>query len=182
MMISFKSKITIKLLDYYFLNPDASHYINELAHILEVDPKNLHRKLVELENEGLFFSEFHGKERFFCLNKNFALLSQYKDIFAKTLGIEHKLRKIVSSNTKIKKAFIFGSYAKNTMDAESDVDLFLVGSHQALDLQKRVYNIEKETGREINVVNMGVDEFERKQKKDFFVREVLKDKIIELKK
>ncbi|MCX5667712.1 MAG: hypothetical protein NTY34_05330 [Candidatus Omnitrophica bacterium] len=39
-MISLRSKVAIKLLDYYFLNPEAQVYINELARILELDPKN----------------------------------------------------------------------------------------------------------------------------------------------
>jgi len=63
-MISLRSKITIKLLDYYFLNPNAQVYINELARILEIDPKNTETKLKELEMEGLFKSEFRGKQRY----------------------------------------------------------------------------------------------------------------------
>ena len=48
-MISLRSKVAVKLLDYYFLNPEAQHYINELARILELDPKNTETKLKEFE-------------------------------------------------------------------------------------------------------------------------------------
>lgn len=182
MMITFKSKITIKVLDYYFLNPNSSHYVNELAHILKIDPKNLHRKLIEFEKEGLFLSQFRGKQRYFFLNKKYALLPQYQEIFMKTLGIGHKLRKAVNSDPKIKKAYIFGSYTESPMDAESDIDLFVIGNQGAVDLQKKVYTIEKETGREINIISMDADGFERKQKKDIFVKGILRGKIIDLKK
>ena len=63
-MISFKSKIANKILNYYFNNPDTRCYVNELAKKLDLDPKNLHRKLEELEKEGIFKSEFRGKERY----------------------------------------------------------------------------------------------------------------------
>ncbi|MFH1710456.1 MAG: winged helix-turn-helix domain-containing protein [bacterium] len=98
-MVSLRSKITIKLLNYYFLNKGASNYINELAKILEVDPKNLYRKLNELEKEGLFESEFRGKQRYYRLSRNFPLLEQYKDIFEQTCGIaDGKKKRIVADD------------------------------------------------------------------------------------
>ena len=48
-MISFRSKVTIKVLDYFFINPDEKHYINELAKMFSLDPKNVDVKLKELE-------------------------------------------------------------------------------------------------------------------------------------
>ena len=91
-MISFKSKVTIAILNYYFLNQDARHYINELAKILGLDPKNVYRKLTELEKEGLFRSEFRGKERYFFLAKDYSLLENYRQIFLKTYGLEDQLK------------------------------------------------------------------------------------------
>ncbi|NQU16854.1 MAG: nucleotidyltransferase domain-containing protein [Candidatus Saganbacteria bacterium] len=172
-MISFKSKITIKILDYYFLNPDTEHYTNELAKALELDPKNLHRKLEELEKEGLFKSEFRGKERYFSLNKKFALLDHYKQIFLKTFGLEHKLNKIAVEIAGIKEAYIFGSYAKEKMDSSSDIDLLIIGSHSILELQKKINTLQKETGREFNVVNLSGAEYAEK-KKDQFIKNIFK--------
>jgi hypothetical protein len=39
-IISLLSKGAIKLPDYYFLNPEAQVYIDELARIPELDPMN----------------------------------------------------------------------------------------------------------------------------------------------
>ena len=55
-MISFKSKVTKSILNYYFLNPDAVHYVNELAKILKADAKNMHRKL----EASVSLSQFQG--------------------------------------------------------------------------------------------------------------------------
>ncbi len=40
-MISLKSKITRKLLNYFFLNPKESLYVNELSRNLALDKRNL---------------------------------------------------------------------------------------------------------------------------------------------
>lgn len=179
-MISFKSKVTIKILDYFFLNQDAENYVNELAKILDLDPKNLHRKLGELEREGLFKSEFRGKERYFSLVKDFNLFEHYRQIFLKTFGLENKLKQVVGSVSGIKKAYIFGSYASDKMDSSSDVDILAIGSHSVLDLQKKISKLQRELRREFNVVNMGEAEFNKKKTGDQFIKNIFNNKVIEL--
>jgi len=180
-MISFRSKITVKLLDYYFLNPGARRYINELARLLDLDPKNLDRKLKELEKAGLFQSEVRGKERYFFINRKFPLLNQYRQIFLKTYGLEKKLKEIIAGTAGVKEAYIFGSYTSDKMDSASDLDLLVVGTHSALDLQRPITALQKATGREINVVNLSTREMIAKRKaKDSFISNVFKGKIIKL--
>ncbi|MBI5701397.1 nucleotidyltransferase domain-containing protein [Candidatus Saganbacteria bacterium] len=166
-MISFKSKILVKILNYYFLNPEAELYINELAKKLELDPKNVDRKLKELEREGLFTSEFRGKERFFSINIEYPLLEQYRQIFIKTHGLVQRLKEITRDIYGINEMYIFGSYAKNKMEASSDVDILAIGKHSTLELQKKINILQKEFGREFNVVNMSEDELKKKKMSQF---------------
>lgn len=180
-MISLRSKITIKLLDYYFLNPDAEVYINELARILEIDPKNTETKLKELEKEGLFKSEFRGKQRYFFLAKDNPVLEHYRQIFLKTRGIEKRLKDALNGIKGIKEAYLFGSYASNNMDSSSDIDLLAIGTHSVLELQRVITKLQKDTGREFNVMNLSEKEFEKKRKnKDPFINSIFKTKIISL--
>ena len=180
-MISLRSKVAIKLLDYYFLNQDAQHYINELARILELDPKNTETKLKEFEKEGFFKSEFRGKERYFFLAKNNTVLEHYRQIFLKTRGIEKRLRDVLCDIKGIKQAYIFGSYADNSMDSSSDIDILAIGSHSALELQRYIVKLQKDIGREFNVINLGLKEYETKRKsKDPFINDLFQAKIIRL--
>ena len=78
-------------MDYYFINPDRSHYIYELAGILDLDPKNTYRKLEELEAGGLLKSEFKGKQRYFSIDKKSPLLKEYKKILFHLSGWEKRL-------------------------------------------------------------------------------------------
>lgn len=180
-MISLRSKIAVKILNYYFLNPDAGHYINELARILEVDPKNLDRKLKELEREGILRSEFSGKQRYFYLAKNSALVKNYRQVFLSTVGLEEQLSSVLKKISGVKKAYIFGSYAKDKLGAASDIDILVIGHHSILDLQKEINRIQRYSGREINTVNMGEDEFNQKRKNNNqFLKQIFSGKTIKL--
>jgi len=179
-MISFRSKITQKVLNYFFINPDIRCYINELAKILEVDPKNLYSKLKELEEkEGILQSEFQGQQRYFFLNKKYPHLKEYSSMFLKTVGFEKILRDALLKIKGITSAYIFGSYAKNKMDILSDIDILVVGDYSMIKLQGVINILQKRTRREINVVNMNFDEFEiKRNKKSELIYEIMKDKYI----
>lgn len=179
-MISLKSKEAKKILNYFFLNPKSRTYINELAKILNLDPKNTDRKLKQFEKEGLLNSDFEGKQRYFTINKSYPLLKEYKEIVLKTLGIEKELREIVANDKEIREAYIYGSYATDKMDANSDIDLLLVGNHSSIALQRRLLLIEKEIQREINVVSLSPEEFEKK-KMESFVKSIMDGKYIKIK-
>jgi len=180
-MISLRSKVAVKILDYYFLNPDVQHYINELARMLDLDPKNTETKLKVFEEKGILKSEFRGKERYYFLAKDSPLLEHYRQIFLKTYGIEKRLKDILSNIRGLEVAYIFGSYAANKMDPSSDIDILAVGSHSVLELQRVIAKLQKDTGREFNVTNLSRKEFEAKRKdRSSFIGRVLKTKTIDL--
>jgi len=180
-MISLKSKITVKILNYFLFNPKKRRYINELAILLSEDSKNVYRKLQDLEKEGILKSEFQGKQRYFYLNKVYPLLKEYKAIFFKKVGFEQKLRMVLQNVKGINEAYLYGSYAKNKMDSNSDLDLLVIGNHSLLDVQKSIAKIQKEIGREINIVNLSDEEFKKKKKNNNpFIKNIFSDKIIKL--
>lgn len=180
-MISFRSSITQKLLTYFLLNKTKEFYINELARLLNVDPKNLDKKLKELEKEGIFKSEFRGKQKYYFLNKNFPLLNEYKQIFNKTIGLEYQLKNILQRVKGLEETYIFGSYANNKLDVLSDIDLLIIGSHKSLDAEKAIIPLQKTIGREINIIDMTREELERKKlERDPLIKHVFSKQIIKI--
>ena len=180
-MISLKSKVTGKILNYFFLNPDSSLYVNELSEKLSLDKRNLVKKLKELEKEGLLKSESRGNLKLYSGNKKYPLYNEYKKIVLKTLGIAKKLSDLLKDVKGVKTAYIYGSYAEDRLSVHSDVDLLVIGSHKIIALQKKLNGLQKEIGREINAVNMDESDFNKREKTgDPFVKGILKNKHIEI--
>jgi len=169
-----------KILNYFFLNEENRLYINELARLIQADPKNVHRILLKLEEEGILASEFKGKERYFFCNKRNPLYRGYKDIFLKTAGLEALLKKEIESIQGTREAYIFGSYAAKRYGPESDIDILLIGRHKPLSAQRVLYKVQRDIGREVNVVNLTPEEFKKRRAggdqlmKGIFSRKVIK--------
>lgn len=135
-MISLRSKITQKVLNLFFLNEKEKFYVNELAKLIREDPANVYKKLLELKKEGLLSDEFLGKERYFFLNPKYPFLKEYKKIILKGLGFEKILKEKLKKVKGVESVYIFGSYAKNKLSFESDIDLLIVGDFDTFKLQK----------------------------------------------
>ena len=180
-MISLRSEIAKKILNYFFINPRENLYVNELLRKLSLDKRNLVKKLRELEKEGILKSQTRGNLRLYSINKSYPLYKEYEKIVLKTVGLEDRLKKLIGEIPGINEAYIYGSYANNKMDTHSDIDLLVVGSHKIILLQSRLNKLQKEIEREINIVNMDQREFKKRiQKKDAFILGVLKDKNIKI--
>lgn len=180
-MISITSKIAQSLLAFYFLHEDESLYVNELVRRLGVDKRNLVKKLNEFEREGLFKSELIGNQKYYSLNKKYPLYKEYKKIILKTIGIEKQLKTALSNIKGIKKAFIYGSYAEDKMDAFSDIDIIVIGNHSTVLLHKKIAQLQKLTEREINIISISQEEFNSKIKSnDSFITDILRKKRINI--
>ncbi|MDP2910990.1 MAG: nucleotidyltransferase domain-containing protein [Candidatus Omnitrophota bacterium] len=180
-MISIKSKIIIPVLNFYFLHPEHSFYVNEIARRFNIDKRNLVKKLKELEKEGLFVSKVSGNQRYYSLNKKYPLYKEYRNIFMKTAGIEEKLKSALSNVERIKEAYIYGSYTRGNMDAFSDIDLIIIGSHDTIMIQKEISRLQKDIDREINVINIDLKEFDdKKKRRDPFILDIFKNKHIKI--
>lgn len=162
-MFEFRSKITIKVLRYFLLNLERRRYVNELADLLEIDLGNLFRKLKELEAEGILVSEMQGNQRYFGLNKKYPLLHELKHFFRAKYGIEEILKQKLSKLKGLREAYIFGSFAKDSLQQESDIDLLLIGSHSTLEAKKLIFPLAKEIQREINIVDFSSAEFKKRK-------------------
>jgi len=180
-MINLKSSIVIKVLGYYFINPQARHYIRELAGLLKVDPGNLSKKMAELRREGFFLVEGEGKNRYFILNEKFPLLNEYKNIYEAKFGVAELLTAALKSISGLTEVYLFGSYAKGNFTEGSDIDLLAVGSHDHTQISRCLASLEKRWHREINLVDLAQEEFEQKRRdKDPFLENIFSGQTIKI--
>lgn len=166
---------------YYFTNPSASHYLRELAALLDVDPANLSRELRRLEQEGLFISEQRGRQKYFRLNRRYPLYEEVKGIIFKTAGVIGQLRTGLEKLAGIKEAYLYGSFARKQEDVASDIDLLIVGDGHGEQLATTIRKLEKRLGREINYTLLSPKEFQRRRaRQDPFLEDIWRHKTIRL--
>jgi len=178
-MFTLNSKVTKKLLGYFYLHEHQSLYVNEMERQFGVDKRNLVKKLRELSAQGILVNEKKGKEIYYALNKKYPLFAEYRKIILKTYGIENDIKEILRRVKGIEEAYIFGSYAKNKMDAHSDIDVLVIGDADTLVLQKKVAALQSGLEREINLVNIDRNDLNKRVAgKDPFITEIMRgDKI-----
>lgn len=181
-MFQFRSIIAQKVLEYFLVNPNEAHYINELAHMLELDPGNLYRKLKEFEAEGIFISQVKGSQKYFSLNENYPLLPELKRSFEVKYGLVNQLKIRLDKIKGLSEAYIFGSYANKNFSEVSDIDLLLIGEHDGLAAKGLILPLQKYFGREINIIDIAPEEFrKRKKRQDPFLHNIFSRQNIKLK-
>jgi predicted nucleotidyltransferase len=180
-MISLKSKITQNILEVFFLNDKEKIYVNEMAKRIRKDPANVHKKLIEMQEEGLLLSEYQGKERFFFLNKKYQFLKEYKKIILKSVGFENALKEEFEIIDGVDSVYLFGSYINSNFSRESDIDILIIGDFDFKKIQKVLLDMQKKIGREINSIELSKKEFkERLKKKDFLLDDIFSKKYIKI--
>jgi len=164
-----KSRLRNKILLHFFTNVDDNLYLREMARILKEDPGNLSKELSKLEQEGIFVSQFRGKQKYFFLNKTYPLFKELKSIIFKTIGIKGSLQKIINETSGIIEAFIYGSFAIGKENASSDIDICLIVEGNIFNEDKlisKIDSLEKTILREVNYIYYSKEEWEKQIKKN----------------
>lgn len=159
-----KSRLRNKILLHFFTNVDDEMYLREMALRLKEDPGNLSKELSKLEQEGIFISQFRGKQKYFFLNKAYSLFNELKSIIFKTIGIQGSLQNIINEISGIVSAFIYGSFATGKENASSDIDLCLIVKDSVFNEHNFISKIDglgKTISREINYIYYSEEEWKK---------------------
>jgi predicted nucleotidyltransferase len=129
------------------------------------------RKLVTL---GIVVRRKDGNRTYYEPNKKHPLYPDIRRIVLKTSGLTDILKQALDKATGIQCAFVFGSVAAGTENAESDIDLMVIGSIGLRKLSSFLSGVAEAVGREINPHVMTEDEFGRRRKrKEHLVSRIL---------
>ena len=159
-----------------FGQPERSFHLSELRRLTGLASASLQRELRRLSEAGLLNSDRIGNLRRFQANPASPVYAELVALTRKTLPLEPQLRATLSGlSPRIRLALLFGSVAKQTDTASSDVDLLLVADDLTLgEVLERLVPLEAGLGRSINPTLYTVTEFvRRRDEPDSFVRRVL---------
>jgi len=178
-----KSRLRNKILLHFFTNVDDEMYLREMALRLKEDPGNLSKELSKLEQEGIFISQYRGKQKYFFLNKAYSLFNELKSIIFKTIGIQGSLQNIINEISGIVSAFIYGSFATGKENASSDIDLCLIVKDSVFNENNFISKINgfgKTISREINYIYYSEEEWKKQinENDSFIINIKMEPKII----
>lgn len=172
----FKSKVRKELFRIFFTNPEKECYLRELERTLGIPVSMIQRELRSLEKAGVFAHRKQGNLVYYYLNRHYPLFDELKSIISKTIGVQGLIRDVLAKFKGIKAAFLYGSYAKNEEKADSDIDLFFVGSIDERRLVTEINRLEKMLKREINYTLYRREEFRKKlHRREGFIVDVMEN-------
>jgi hypothetical protein len=119
------SKTRIKLLLKFFINPDTTSYLRELADEFGESTNGVRVELNRLQKAGILESRSEGRTILYNANRKHPLFPEIRRIVAKTVGLDRLVEQVVARLGNVELAFVTGDYARG-IDSGL-IDLVLVG-------------------------------------------------------
>ena len=168
---------------WIFGQPQRSYHLSELRRLTGLGSASLQREINRLVVASLANSTLKGNQRQISANRQSPLFKELSDLTRKVMGaaalITEALRPI---EQKIEVAFLYGSVAKQSDHAESDIDIMMIGSDLTLgEVLEQLLPAEEMLCRKVNPTCYTVGEFKKRlSDTDSFVNKVLSQPIIQL--
>jgi len=116
-----------RVLGLLFGQPDRSFYATELIGLAGMGSGAVQRELARLAHSGLVTVRPVGNQKHYQANPDSPIYAELCGIARKTVGLAEPLRAALAPlASQIHAAFVFGSVAKKTDTATSDIDLMIV--------------------------------------------------------
>ncbi len=122
------SGVQQRVLALIFGHPERSFYTSEIIRSVHSGRGAVERELARLEQTGLVSVEHIGNQKHYRANHESPIFNELHGIVLKTVGLAEPLKQSLAPySEKIKVAFVYGSIAKGTDTARSDIDLMVIG-------------------------------------------------------
>lgn len=159
-----------------FLEPQREYRLRELARLAGISAGSVQQELRQLVAADLALRRESGAQVTYRANMASPVFGELRALVEKTSGIEQLLRRALEpAARRIRLALIYGSIARGTNRATSDLDLLVVGSIGFEELLRLLGPAEKKIGREVSPRLYSEQEFrERRRRGDRFLSAVLR--------
>jgi predicted nucleotidyltransferase len=121
------SKALAAVVIYFVLHPDKALHFRALQRVTRVSSRSLQHEIARLEALGMVQRERDGRLVRYRAVAGHPRWSVLRDMVRQFADPAELLRVALADIPGIEAAFIFGSFARGDMHAESDVDVFALG-------------------------------------------------------
>jgi predicted nucleotidyltransferase len=173
----FTSNTRAEIMRILFDGMGNERYLREIEKMGQIGVNSIQKEIKHLLLMDLVKSRKDGNRIYYKANTQHPIYLDLVSIVEKTVGIVSEL-KMRLDDPRIYCAFIFGSIAKNSEKAESDVDIVVIGEIGMRAMANLLSGLQEKIGREINPHIYSEAEFTKKRKeKDHFVTSILKTEL-----
>lgn len=117
-----------RVLGLLFGQPERSFYASEVIQRVDSGSGAVQRELANLVQSGLVTVRPVGNQKHFQANSASPIFAELCSIVQKTIGLADPLREALAPLAgRIAAAFVYGSVAKQSDTASSDIDLMILG-------------------------------------------------------
>ena len=149
-------------------------HLREIQRRSKLNDSTLRQELKKLVRLDLVKGRRDSNRIYYRANRDSPLFPEIRNLVIKTTGIVQVLREAIGDQ-RVDLAFVFGSIAGGEENADSDVDLLVIGDIGFRGLSELLSGCSEEIGREINPYVMTKDEYrERVASSEHFISHVLK--------
>ena len=154
-----------RVLALLFGQPQRSFFTNELIGLVGAGSGAVQREVRRLVESGLVTLTQLGSQKHYQANPAAPIFEELRGIVTKTLGPAEVLRAaLVPLGGAVRLALVYGSVAKRSDTAHSDIDLLLVANELTLEQAYTALTpVEQQLGRRISPTLYTVAEFHRRR-------------------
>lgn len=150
-----------RLIAHFVLHPEPSMHFRALQRHTALPHRSLQTELGRLEALGVVTRREDGRHVTFTARAEGPVWGALRQVVRHVADPAELLRDALADATGIEAAFVYGSTARGDARADSDVDLFLVGSFgDTTDLAARTMEVSTLLQREVNVARYGAAELQ----------------------
>ena len=154
-----------RVLALLFGQPDREFFVTEIIALAGSGRGAVQRELARLAGSGLVAVSRAGNRKLCRANPESPLFDEICSIVRKTIGLEESMRRALEPlEDRLALALLFGSVARRTDTAASDIDLLLVSDDLTLEAVYTVMvPVEAQLGRRVNPTLYTSDEFQQRR-------------------
>ena len=169
-----------KVLTLLLTDTSKRWYLRDIERRTGLAIGTVRRELTGLRDAEIITKSKDGNRTYYQANIACPFLPELSGLLRKTAGLIDVLSEALRPlSKKIKVAFVYGSFAANSVKAGSDVDLMIIGKCTFAEVVEALMPCQEKLGREVNPSVYPVDEFRKKiAAKHHFLKTVTKEKKI----
>jgi predicted nucleotidyltransferase len=158
------SNVQKRVLGLIFGQPERSFYTSEIMRSVRSGTGAVERELTRLKDSGLVSVQRIGNQKHYRANADSPIFEELRSLVRKTVALTEPLKESLEPIAKtIDTAFIYGSFAKGTDTAASDIDLMVIGDNlDYAGLFSAALDAETKLGRKVSPTLLSRNDWSKK--------------------